>query len=150
MPQFPWNELSPLCIVSDNLTWVGGSISLSDFLPLIPNSVQKDRLNKYACVASRPSHFLNLHGWCLSSPETQTRVRFIRKHSWFNISFLRQITTLPGSKCKWGYDQEPFSTVKSIAGSGDFPGGLVTKTVLPMHRAWVQSLVRELDSIRHN
>ena len=88
MPQFPWNKLSPLCIVSDNLTRVGGwSISLSDFLPLIPNSVQKDRLNKYACVVSRPSHFLNLHGWCLSSPVTQTRVEFIRKHSWFNISF---------------------------------------------------------------
>ena len=24
MPQFPWNKFSPLCIVSDNLTWVGG------------------------------------------------------------------------------------------------------------------------------
>ena len=27
----------------------------------------------------------------------------------------------------------------------DFPGGPVAKTALPMPRAWVQSLVRELD-----
>ena len=42
------------------------------------------------------------------------------------------------------------SSVKSIAGSGDFPDGLVTKTVLPMHRAWAQSLVSELDPLCHS
>ena len=31
--------------------------------------------------------------------------------------------------------------------SGDFPGGPVAKTVLPMQEAWVRSLVRELDPI---
>ena len=28
-----------------------------------------------------------------------------------------------------------------------FPGGPVAKTVLPVQRVWVQSLVRELDSM---
>ena len=31
----------------------------------------------------------------------------------------------------------------------DFPGGPVAKTVLPMHGAWVPSLVRELDPTCH-
>jgi len=32
----------------------------------------------------------------------------------------------------------------------DFPGGPVAKTVLPTHRAWVPSLVRELDPTCYN
>ena len=31
----------------------------------------------------------------------------------------------------------------------DFPGGPVTKTVIPVQEAWVQSLVRELDLTLH-
>ena len=31
----------------------------------------------------------------------------------------------------------------------DFPGGPVTKTVIPVQEAWVQSLVRELDLMLH-
>ena len=34
--------------------------------------------------------------------------------------------------------------------SGDFPGGPVAKTLLPMQGAWIQSLIRELDSACHN
>jgi len=35
--------------------------------------------------------------------------------------------------------------------SRDFPGGAVFKTsLLPVHGAWVRSLVRELDSTCHN
>ena len=41
MPQFPWNKLSPLCTVSDNVT-LGVHFPVSDSLPVIPNCVQKD------------------------------------------------------------------------------------------------------------
>ena len=34
--------------------------------------------------------------------------------------------------------------------TGDFPGGPVAKTALPMQGAWVRSLIRELDSTGHN
>ena len=33
---------------------------------------------------------------------------------------------------------------------GDFPGGPVVKTALPVQGAWVQSLVRELDPTYRN
>ena len=33
---------------------------------------------------------------------------------------------------------------------GDFPGGPVAKTLLPMQGAWVPSSVRELDHTGHN
>ena len=33
---------------------------------------------------------------------------------------------------------------------GDFPGGPVAKTALPMQGAWVQSLARELDPTYHD
>ena len=33
---------------------------------------------------------------------------------------------------------------------GDFPGGAVAETALPMHGAWVLSLVWELDPTCHN
>ena len=36
------------------------------------------------------------------------------------------------------------------SGRGDFPGGPVAKTVLPVRGACVQSLVKELDPACHN
>lgn len=41
VPQFPWNKLSPLCTVLDNVT-LGVHFPVSDSLPVIPNCVQKD------------------------------------------------------------------------------------------------------------
>jgi len=46
----------------------------------------------------------------------------------------------PSSVPDWGKNKN--NTIKW----GDFPGGPVVKTVLPMQGVQVQSLVRELDS----
>ena len=71
-------------------------------------------------------YFLFLKTFYLSTQDTET-------HAFFSTQILSS-----------GYNL----TLKEVC-SGDFPGGPVANTVLPVPEAWFQSLVRELDPTCH-